>query len=119
MFNGYKFNEKVFILMPLMHSENKADAATNLAASEECLADAKKEGNESMVGLFTFNLKFAVDHKTPIDKFGRYPTRNEVLGRKSTPEELEYLKTAGGWGQKSTKEEKKEPDTQAMKLTQE
>ena len=39
------------------------------------------------------------DHNTTIKKFGRYPYRNEVLGRESTPEELEYLKNAVTYGQ--------------------
>ena len=41
----------------------------------------------------------AVDHDQTIEKFGRYPYRNNVLGRDSTPEEVEYLKTAKTYGQ--------------------
>jgi uncharacterized protein (DUF924 family) len=37
------------------------------------------------------SLKFEIRHKTIIDRFGRYPHRNEILGRKSTDEELEFL----------------------------
>ena len=44
-------------------------------------------------------LQFAADHKKIIDKFGRYPHRNAVLGRASTDEEEEYLKTAHRFGQ--------------------
>jgi uncharacterized protein (DUF924 family) len=36
-------------------------------------------------------------HKRIIDRFGRYPHRNAVLGRESTPEELEFLKTNEGF----------------------
>lgn len=35
-----------------------------------------------------------------IEKFGRYPSRNEALGRKSTPEEEEHLKGGTGWDAK-------------------
>lgn len=38
------------------------------------------------------NLQFELKHKAIIDEFGRYPHRNEILGRMSTLEELEFLK---------------------------
>ena len=41
------------------------------------------------------NLKFEHRHKDIIDRFGRYPHRNEIIGRKSTAEELEFLKIPG------------------------
>ena len=37
------------------------------------------------------NYEFELKHKVIIDRFGRYPHRNEVLGRTSTPEEVEFL----------------------------
>jgi uncharacterized protein (DUF924 family) len=51
-----------------------------------------------MATTFGFGLKFSLSHKKVIDQFGRYPWRNEVLGRESTPEEKEYLKTANTYG---------------------
>jgi len=45
------------------------------------------------------NVQFSISHKEAIDLFGRYPSRNKVLGRTSTPEEAEYLEKKGGWGQ--------------------
>ena len=42
---------------------------------------------------------YAKNHHDTIVKFGRYPYRNEVLGRESTPEEVEYLKTCERYGQ--------------------
>ena len=38
------------------------------------------------------NLEFEYKHKAIIDRFGRFPHRNKVLGRESTSEELEFLK---------------------------
>ena len=38
------------------------------------------------------NLEFENQHKKIIDRFGRYPHRNDILGRKSTLEEIEFLK---------------------------
>jgi uncharacterized protein (DUF924 family) len=52
------------------------------------------------VELFTalgneFALGFAIRHKEIIDRFGRFPHRNAILGRKSTAEEIEFLKQPG------------------------
>ena len=41
------------------------------------------------------NHDFELRHKAIVDRFGRYPHRNEVLGRASTPEELEFLGQPG------------------------
>jgi uncharacterized protein (DUF924 family) len=41
------------------------------------------------------NLDFELRHKAIIDRFGRYPHRNAILGRESTAEELEFLKLPG------------------------
>jgi len=43
--------------------------------------------------------KYAIEHRDIIARFGRFPHRNDVLGRPSTPEELEYLKSASRFGQ--------------------
>jgi uncharacterized protein (DUF924 family) len=41
------------------------------------------------------NLEFELKHKEIIDQFGRYPHRNKILARESTPEEIEFLKQPG------------------------
>jgi uncharacterized protein (DUF924 family) len=41
------------------------------------------------------NHDFELRHKSIVDRFGRYPHRNAVLGRESTPAEMEFLKTPG------------------------
>jgi len=70
--------EKAFFYMPFMHSESVA--IHNIAIK---LFD--QPGAE-------FNLVFEEQHKAIIDRFGRYPHRNAVLGRVSSPEELAFLK---------------------------
>ncbi len=71
-------NDRVsFLYMPLMHSENMDDQG--LAVS--CFDKAKLEGN----------LKFAKHHRNIVEQFGRFPHRNEALGRTSSPAEIEYL----------------------------
>lgn len=73
-----KPTEKAFLYMPYMHSESKK-------MHQEALRLFSQKGLEE-------NLKFEIKHKNIIDRFGRYPHRNKILGRMSTPEELEFLK---------------------------
>lgn len=70
--------ERAFLYMPYMHSESE-------------------QIHEVAIGLFDQpglenNYDFEIKHKKIIDRFGRYPHRNEILGRTSTPDELAFLK---------------------------
>ena len=58
-----------------------------------------EDGYEGIAKFFELQVKMAIDHKVPVDKFGRYPTRNQAMGRVNTAAETEYLKNAEGWGQ--------------------
>ena len=69
---------KAFLYLPFMHSESIED-------HEKAVQLFTVEGLES-------SLDFEHKHKTIIEKFGRYPHRNSILGRVSTPEETEFLK---------------------------
>jgi uncharacterized protein (DUF924 family) len=74
---------KAFLYMPLMHSEQLADQDLAVALFEAAgLAD---------------NLRFARHHRDLIRRFGRFPHRNTILGRDSTPLELEYLASEGAF----------------------
>jgi uncharacterized protein (DUF924 family) len=67
----------LFLYMPLMHSENLADQDLSVDSFQRAgLAD---------------NLRFAEHHRGLIRRFGRFPHRNAILGRDSTPEEIAYL----------------------------
>lgn len=77
---GLDLNGRAFLLMPWMHSESRAIHAVAESLFRE---HAPK------------NLEFELKHKAIVDRFGRYPHRNAVLGRESTPEELEFLKQPG------------------------
>ena len=79
--------EKTFFFLPLGHSEELAnlDRAVNLA--EELVKDAAQEQR----GMLEFSANQARGHRDIIARFGRHPHRNELLGRQSTPKELEYL----------------------------
>jgi uncharacterized protein (DUF924 family) len=73
--------QRSFLYMPFMHSES-------LQIHQIAVELFRKNGIQS-------NLDFEFSHKKIIEKFGRYPHRNKVLGRESTTEELEFLKKPG------------------------
>lgn len=79
--------ERTFFTLPLAHSENLAnlDLAVKLA---DAIADAAPAELKSML---EFSAAQAKGHRDVVRRFGRHPHRNEVLGRQSTVEELEYL----------------------------
>lgn len=66
-----------FLYMPLMHSEDLADQDLSV----ESFAAAGLDNN----------LRFAQHHRELVRRFGRFPHRNAILGRESTPEERDYL----------------------------
>lgn len=70
--------ERAFAYLPFMHSESKI-------IHEMALKLFSSLGDQN-------NLHYEVLHKNVIDRFGRFPHRNEVLGRSSTREEMEYMK---------------------------
>lgn len=78
---GLTDDERVFFYLPFEHSEDLADQERCI---ELCSALATKQ-----------YVDYAVRHRDIIARFGRFPHRNAVLGRASTPEELEFLKQPG------------------------
>ena len=78
---GLEIGWRAFLYMPFMHSESKL-------IHERALELFSKPGLEG-------NLDFERRHKAIVDRFGRYPHRNKILGRESTPEELEFLRKPG------------------------
>ncbi|MEX1664577.1 DUF924 family protein [Zhongshania arctica] len=73
--------QRVFLYMPYMHSES-------LAIQSASLRLYKTLGIEK-------NYDFALAHQQIISRFGRYPHRNEILGRPSSAEEQAFLQEAG------------------------
>ena len=71
-----------FFYLPFMHSEALADL-------DRCVALNEAAGGES--------LRYALHHRDIVRRFGRFPHRNAVLGRASTPEEQRFL-AEGGFG---------------------
>ncbi len=88
--------EALFVLMPLMHSESLHDHKTCLESFKALHAHAVAKIPEVAESILGF-VKFEQDHYGVIERFGRYPSRNQLLNRESTPEEIEFLKTHKGW----------------------
>lgn len=83
--------ERVFVYLPLEHSESIADQERAV----QLFAQLAKEGVISQKMAFDGFHQFAIRHRDIIARFGRFPHRNEILGRTSTEEEIAFLKTAG------------------------
>jgi len=75
--------QKSFLYMPFMHSENIGDQALSLELFDQ-------PGLEE-------NLRFARHHYDIVERFGRFPHRNEILDRESTDAEIEYLNSKQGF----------------------
>jgi uncharacterized protein (DUF924 family) len=83
---------RLFLYMPLMHSENVEDHLIMLDKFKFLMEASKTiapNGEEFFKMAYQF---YAVRHHEIIDRFGRYPHRNNILGRESTKEEIEFLK---------------------------
>ena len=79
--NNPDIKRRQFMLMPMMHSEN-------LAVQDASLPLFFKYTSEK-------DYEYAKKHREIIERFGRFPHRNVILGRKSTIEELDFLKQPG------------------------
>lgn len=78
----FSAKQQAFFLMPFMHAEN-------LSVQKESVRHFKTRMSGGD------NLKHAIEHHDIIARFGRFPHRNKVLGRASTPEEIDYLNAGG------------------------
>lgn len=76
-------DRRTYVYMPFMHSESRQ-------IQDESVRLFERLGRES-------NLKYAILHRDLIKQFGRFPYRNPLLGRESTPAEVEYTRTHGSF----------------------
>jgi uncharacterized protein (DUF924 family) len=72
-----------FLFLPFMHSENLADQEKSV----QLFFDAGLDDN----------IPFAQHHRDIVARFGRFPHRNPILGRTSSPEELSYMQSSEGF----------------------
>jgi uncharacterized protein (DUF924 family) len=73
-------DERTFLYMPFMHSEDVADQDRCVALCASASSDARSSAER---------------HRDIVRRFGRFPHRNALLGRPSTPEELAFLEQPG------------------------
>lgn len=78
---GLPAERRVFLYLPFEHSENMADQDRSVE-----LISALGDDNYT---------RYAIAHRDIVARFGRFPHRNTILGRTSTPEELEFLAQPG------------------------
>ncbi|HEX5006357.1 MAG TPA: DUF924 family protein [Hyphomonadaceae bacterium] len=83
--------ERWFLYMPLEHSETMEDQNLAVAKFAELLQHATPETQPHFASAFDY----AKRHAAVIKQFGRFPHRNEILGRQSTEAELAFLKKPG------------------------
>lgn len=77
--------QRIFLYMPFMHAENVEDQRRSVELFEGL---AKEPDGPDVV-------EYAVGHRDIVARFGRFPHRNAILGRETTPEEAEFLTQPG------------------------
>ncbi len=83
--------ERIFFYLPLEHSERMTDQDLCVDLYAKLAASCEPEFKSMMDS----TLDYAKRHRAIIEQFGRFPHRNDVLGRASTPEETAFLKKPG------------------------
>jgi len=83
----------VFAYLPFEHSEDLKDQERSVILFKQLVDMAGPAEREMFEGF----LEYAVKHREIIEKFGRFPHRNEILGRTSTTQELDFLKLPGSF----------------------
>lgn len=85
--------ERIFFYLPLEHSEAPEDQEQSVARFTDLLVESR----EGFRSLTESTLQYARAHKDVIDRFGRFPHRNDALGRESTEDEKQWLAEGGGF----------------------
>ena len=83
--------ERVFLYLPLEHAESLAMQERSVSLFESLANEAAADER----ALFDNFLDYARQHRDVVARFGRFPHRNAILGRPSTPREVEFLKLPG------------------------
>lgn len=83
--------ERVFFSLPLEHSESLEDQEQSVALVRALV----EESGAALRPVFDGFLDYALRHRDVIARFGRFPHRNRILGRESSPEEAAFLQKPG------------------------
>lgn len=82
---------RIFVYLPLEHAEDRSLQAQSVMAFEQLAQEADAHTREFLAGTYDYALR----HQEVVERFGRFPHRNAILGRTSTAQELEYLSQPG------------------------
>lgn len=91
---SYGLAERAFFYMPLQHSEDRLVQRQSVAQFEDLV-----RAFPDQAGTAEGFARYAREHAEIIERFGRYPHRNEALGRESTSEERAFLENGPRYGQ--------------------
>lgn len=83
--------ERYFLLMPLMHAESRELQREGIERFDQLVREAEPGALEAVTAAADYMRK----HEVIVARFGRFPHRNELLGRPSTPEEVAFLEQPG------------------------
>ncbi len=83
--------ERSFFYLPFEHSESLPDQVDSVSMFEQLQINARPV----FIRICASSLEYAKRHKDVIERFGRFPHRNAILGRENTPEEADYLSKPG------------------------
>ncbi|KAI6828524.1 hypothetical protein KC332_g7556 [Hortaea werneckii] len=101
---------KTWIVMPLVHTEHIPTHMLQREKLAELRQECEAAKDEAALGYLERAEQASVEHLDPLKRFGRYPHRNECLGRKNSPEEDEFMKTAQTFGVKQSKKTSEQKD---------
>ncbi len=83
--------QRLFFYMPLMHAEDKDVQKLSVKHFQNLVTESQKR-NVRNTAYYEYTLGFAQKHQDIIARFGRFPHRNHILQRVSTPDEMIFLK---------------------------
>lgn len=83
--------ERGFFYLPLQHAEDLVAQRLSVELLGQCACEAP----ESLVDVMSETLRYGEVHRDIVERFGRFPHRNQILGRKSTAQEQAYLDGGG------------------------
>lgn len=86
-----QYDQRVFVYMPYMHSESLEDQQECIELFKQLKQDAPKTQQD----FYQSSVDYAVKHMEIVKRFGRFPHRNQVLERKTTSEEQQWLDSGG------------------------
>lgn len=91
---------KAWLLLALVHSESVTSHDLALEEIRDCKRRCQEVGDEGAVKLIEAQETSTLEHADPVREFGRYPHRNQCLGRESSPGELKWLEAGQTFGVK-------------------